>query len=401
MTTGQTTGELVVSDNLKDSQLSYTNKPQNTRTFQFEPASFSLHLSGPDLSGAAGPEGALLVEIGSPGGLLWGSAKIGANQLAAGYDLNCTPTGNPPAPGSLLLNIAVKAASGGNTLLRAQHSLTMVWIGHSGFDPAVNGYNFVNSGSAYGAVSIDRAVFDRTYGLLLGREKFFRKMYRDILGATVDEKGPIAHSAPLSSGLCTGMIRSTLAFYLKQANPPAHQLDPVGDTLNTIKLYHGRQLTDKALFQAAGWIIRGGPRKVFEVFKKEVLSGNKDPLAFDIGIATLKRKNFFTAIQSEGHTVVPYAFRQSSPQSAEIFIYNPNIPASQENYGYANAPAGEEARLTGPVINFDLANNKYFYTDHYQSVRPNGDPTTIVAVHQSAYEKGRSAIITSIANNFI
>lgn len=387
---------LTIQTDLPEKQLLWTNSPTQNTTWGWEPTPLRLrlHLEGNALT----PR--LRLEAG-PNGTIWGRATVEAAELADEYSLDCRlySKSHPPGP----LEVVVRVIEDGAGRVVAQTSLTLdvVWEGHSGFDPARHGYDFVNSGSAYGAVRLDRAVFEQTYGLTFERDNLFRKMYRDILGATEDANGPIAGTAPLSSGLCTGMIRSALEYYRQGASPLAHDRQPNGDTLTTIKLFHGRQLTDRALFQAAGWIVLGGPRKVFEAFKKEVLRGNLDPMAFDIGIATLKRKDFFRAVQAEGHTTIPYAFRQTGPYTGQIFIYNPNIPASQENYGYANAPLGQERRLAGPVINFDLAKNTYYYTDHYQSLRPNGDPTTIVAVHQSAYEKGRNALIASIANKFI
>jgi hypothetical protein len=394
-----------ISANLENNRLQYTNSPQTIRVFRWEPATFELRLSLEDADKvvlALNPAAEILVEANPASGPAWGSGRTTRAELENGFVLKCKAPDATPPPGPLQLEVTLLEAGPLSTLAKVTYPITIVWIGHSGFDPAVHGYPFVNSGAAYGQVSLDRKIFDRTFGaLVLGRERLFRKMYRDILGATVDENGPIAGTAPLSSGLCTGMIRSSLAYYLSRATPPSHDRQPMGETLNTIKLYHGRQLSDRALSQAARWIIWGGPRRVFEAFKKEVLSGNQDPLAFDIGVAAWGRKDFWRAIQAEGHTVIPYAFRQDSPDSGEIFIYNPNNPADSDDYGYANAPEGHENRLEKHAIHFDLTKNTYYYTDHYQSVRPNGDATTIIAVHQSAYEKGRSALISSLANRFI
>lgn len=268
------------------------------------------------------------------------------------------------------------------TVAKVTTPAPQVLEGYTGFDPAVHGYDFVNTAEAYGTVTLDRKLFERTFSLTFGRERFFRKMYRDILGATQDETGPINDSQPLSSGLCTGMIRSTLHFFVEDSQPPASERLPVDETLEQIKLFHGRQLTDRALLNAARWLTWGGPRRVFAAFRDEVLRGYKDPLAFDIGVPTLGRKDFWRVIQSEGHTVVPYAFRQNGSH-AEVSIYDPNHPGIEG------------------IIQFDLAKNSYYYTDRYQSVRSNGDATTLVAVPQSAYSKGRTALIASLANFFI
>lgn len=259
---------------------------------------------------------------------------------------------------------------------------TKVLEGHTGFDPALNGYDFVNTAEAYGTVELNRGLFDRTFSLVLDRKRFYYKMYRDILGATQDENGTIVANAPLSTGLCTGMVRSALQFFLEEVSPPAAQRTPAGETLEQIKLLHGRQLTDRALLNAARWLVWGGPRRVFFTFRDAVISGYRDPLAFDIGVPTLRRKDFLRAVQAEGHTVIPYAFRQNGSQ-AEISIYDPNYPGMEG------------------LIQFDLAKNSYYYTDRYQSVRANGETTTIVAVPQSAYQKGRTALLASLANFFI
>lgn len=392
---------LEIRDDLRGGELVYSNLPGERLDFKLRPGRFGLEVRAEqDLEA----EGTLAVEARPAGSeLKWGEAQSGAAELKNGLRLECRiPAGTTiPQPGRLELEVRVVDRRTGQVVGSGLHPVRVVWIGHSGFDPAVHGYNFVNSSEAYGQVSLERPLFERTYGLVVGKERLFRKMYRDILGATVDEKGPIAGAGPLSSGLCTGMIRSTLDFYQRGVEPVAHDREPTGDTLTTIKLFHGRQLSDRTLLEAARWIVNGGPRRVFETFKREVLRGNKDPLAFDIGVAAWGRKDFWRAIQAEGHTVVPYAFRQGGPDEGEIFIYNPNNPPDRDGYGYANAPAGEEARLSGPVIKFDLFYDKYYYTEHYQSVRPNGDKTTIVAVHQSAYQKEGSALIASIANFFI
>ncbi len=402
MTNNQNSSRLRVSDSLNNGRLLYTNSPQTHTVFKIEPDAFDLQLILPPATLNLDPTSLIVLEAGPTGQLPWGRAEVSPAALTEGYQLRCKIPGDlKVAPGSVDFEVNLLEKASRQPLLMTAYPLTMVWVGHSGFDPAIHGYNFVNSGGVYGAVRLDRKIFNQTYGWGLDKEKFFRKMYRDILGATVDENGPIPGQAPLSSGLCTGMIRSSLAFYLQHARPTAHDLTPVGPTLDTIMLYHGRQLTDRALLQATGWIVRGGPRRVFEEFKKEVMRGNPDPMAFDIGVAAWGRKDFWRAIQAEGHTTIPYAFRQEQPDQGEIFIYNPNNPADQDDYGYANAPAGQARRLEKHVIRFDLTKNTYYYSDHYQSVRPNGDGTTIVAVHQSAYEQGRSALIASIANRFI
>lgn len=398
MNSKQLVTELKVQDNLDEGRLWFTNSPQATRVFRLTPIVFelSLHLSG-ELNTS---DEELLVEVGPPDKPSWGQAKVRLTQLKNGYELKCRPFGDA-APGNLPLEIRFCNPVTRETLATISHPLKVSWMGHSGFDPAIHGYNFVNTSTAYGPVSLDRRLFERTFQVSLWPEKLYRKMYRDVLGATVDENGPLAGTAPLSSGLCTGMIRSAIGLYQEKVEPPASQRQPVGPTLETIKLYHGRQLGDQALLQAARWIVRGGPNRVFEAFKREVRQGNRDPYAFDIGVAAWGRKDFWRAIQAEGHTVIPYAFRQLDEQTGEIFIYDPNRPPLQADYGYANAPEGEEARLSGPVIHFDLPHNNYFYTEHYQSVRPNGNATTIVAVHQSAYRRGRSALLASLANRFI
>jgi hypothetical protein len=214
-------------------------------------------------------------------------------------------------------------------------------------------------------------------------------MYRDILGATHNEKGQLLGTS-LSTGLCTGMIRSAIELFQTDATPTAYDRTPTGETLDMIKMLHGRQLTDRALLHGAYWLLRGSPRLIFKAFRKAVEGGYDNPVAFDIGVPSLRRPDFARAIQAEGHTVIPYAFRQVGDDYGEIFIYDPNHPVDTS----ATAPSVQ-------VIKFDLARNTYFYTERYQSVRPNGAATVIIATPQSAYRKGRSAILASLANYFI
>src|SRR6185437_8721299 len=82
--------------------------------------------------------------------------------------------------------------------------------------------------------------------------------------------------------------------------------------------------------------------------------------------------------------VVPYAFRQAAADRAEVSVYDPNDP---------------RASIAGrTTMTFDLARDTYAYRD---LVRLDDSRTTVIAVEQDAYRRGKTAILAGLVSWFL
>ena len=226
-----------------------------------------------------------------------------------------------------------------------------------------------NSVDEWGTVQPRSDVFDRTYTFTLFRERFFNGLYRSIvfMGAI---------GGRYQGGICTGMARVALERSLSADLEEA--------SLDEILLWHGRQLTDRALLASALWFLMPSPRRAFNAFRRDVLSSGISRRSFDIGVPLPWRRDVYSALQQEGHTVVPFAFRQSSNDRASVMIYDPNDPA--------------KSKQRSAIMTFLLDENTYRYPP---LVGLDLNKTTIIAVEQRAYQDGRTAILASVASGVL
>jgi hypothetical protein len=97
----------------------------------------------------------------------------------------------------------------------------------------------------------------------------------------------------------------------------------------------------------------------------------------DVNVPRPWRCDLFAALIGSGHTVVPYALRQTSDDRAEVWVYDPNYPRP-------------EAR-DGSVIRFDLANDNYTYRQY--DGRAPGRPSKVLAVRQEHYRRARTGYL--------
>ncbi|MDI3339172.1 MAG: hypothetical protein QJR03_01435 [Sphaerobacter sp.] len=269
-------------------------------------------------------------------------------------------------PAGFTARLAVEVRDGRRRLGRANLTLGITLEGFSQFRPEQHALPFANTVADLGVVRPDARLFARTYRWTPLRRAFFRGLYRAIvfLGG--------APGAP-QGGLCTGMARAALARSLGGL--------PAGADLRAAAIVlHGRQLTDRALLAAAPWVLRPSPARAFRRFRADLLARGRSDVCFDVGVPRPWRRDLVRALTREGHTVVPYGFRQDHPDRAEVLVWDPNHPA---------APPDES------ILTVDLRGDTYGYRDR---ARLGERTTTIVAVRQPAYRGGRTALLASAAS---
>lgn len=271
-------------------------------------------------------------------------------------------------PDAYTVPLRVEVLHDGRVVDVAEASLGITVEGYSQFNPAEHALPFANTVADLGIVRPDPALFARTYRLALLPRAFFRGLYRAIVFIGGEPGAP-------QGGLCTGLARAALERSLDV-------LPPSADLRDEAIVLHGRQLTDRALLASAPWFFWPSPARAFRRFRADLLARGRSDRCFDIAVPRPWRRDIARALTAEGHTVVPYGFRQDDPDRAEVLVWDPNHPSS-----------GPDAAAR--TLTVDLRGNSYGYRDRAAL----GDrTTTIVAVRQPAYRRGRTALLASAAN---
>jgi hypothetical protein len=335
---------------------------EQSTTFRYSPTSFLLSV---DLSGWRKMHPLLdAVELDLPASWVtdrprWRPCPAGTNQLV----WTVSPR---EEPNTLTPSIAMTALAGRQALQTIGRSIAIEIHGMSQFEPARDAFQEVNSVSGWGVVIPREEVFQRTYQSTLFPKALFDGLYRSIvfIGGNLHGYG---------GGLCTGMARAALERSFGHMS--------AASDLDEVLLWHGRQLTDRALLASAHWFLLPSPRRAFDAFKRDLLRTGETRRCFDIDVPKPWRRDIVDALQREGHTVVPYAFRQSEPGRADVSVYDPNDPHG--------SIAGNA------VLTFDLARDTYAYRG---LVSLDDHRTTVIAVEQSAYRRGRTALLSGLAS---
>ncbi len=264
--------------------------------------------------------------------------------------------------GDFHVTVRVVAMDRGREVTRRERTIDIDLRLSGQFRPDEHVISRPNNVAGWGVVEPRRCEFDRTFRWVPFRERFFAGLYRAIVFMSGDGSNP--------GGLCTGMARAALERSLtKEAGEPS---------LAEVVCWHGRQLTDRALLTGAGWLLFGSANRAFMAFRRDLLQRGASDRCFDIGVPRLWRRDIVSALQQQGHTVVPYAIEQSSSHSAQVRIYDPNDPRA--------------SRDGGAAITFLLDQNTYVY----EPLGPMAlDHSTIVAVRQTAYRTGRTALLAA------
>lgn len=282
--------------------------------------------------------------------------------------------------------IACAISGAGERLGTLRHVVPLELRCRSQFDPARHILPFRNAASDLGHVEPRLDLFRRTYrrGGTILPAAFFAGVYRDIvfLSPEGDTRG--------GGGLCTGMARFALEQSLQPAATGTAQL--VGErqragAMEEAQAWHGRQLTDRALLAAARQFFDPSPAAAFYRFRDRLLASGRGEVAFDIGIARweaspAKWGAMLRRLVTQGHTIVPYAFRQASEGFAEVSVYDPSYP--------------DRADWPENVVRFDLLNDRYAYRGFGSLERD--DPTTVLAVPQRNFAGSQTAYLASLAN---
>lgn len=269
-------------------------------------------------------------------------------------------------PAGFTVPIRVHGLSGGRVISSVERTIELEIVARSQFDPARDVILVPNSVDGFGVVKPRRDVFDRTYRLALFPNRLFDGLYRAVvfLGAA---------GSRYQGGICTGVARAALARSLSGVE---HQ-----PSLDEILFWHGRQLSDRALLASALWLFFPSPRRAYFAVLRDLTHAGVVKRCFDIGVPKPWRIDLLSALQQQGHTVVPFRIHQDSTGQAFVTVYDPNDP---------------NAAVRGTsVITFMLDRNQY----EYPGVASADDrSTTVIAVEQSAYAHGRTAILAGFAS---
>ncbi|HLI51362.1 MAG TPA: hypothetical protein VKU87_06170, partial [Thermomicrobiaceae bacterium] len=270
------------------------------------------------------------------------------------------------APEGFQLAVGAELRCGRDVIAETSQDLRMRIEGYNQFDPERDRLPWANNVEDLGEVDPEWPIFDQTYGWMPFPQLLFRRLYAEIL-----HLGPKVGSG--IGGLCTGIARAALAHSLHER--------PVAATLREeIAILQGRQLTDRALITGLFWFLAPSPRRAYHYFRDQLIGTGKNDICFDLGVPRPLRRDVIDALQHQGHTVVPYAFEQSSPDRASVLVYDPNDP-----------PEERVARR----ITFDLSTNRYQYQG-LATLDESG--TTVVPVGQAAYQQGRTAFLAWLAS---
>ncbi|MGA7672070.1 MAG: hypothetical protein WBW04_16710 [Nitrolancea sp.] len=259
-------------------------------------------------------------------------------------------------------NVRLVALSEDHDVLRLERTVEIELILASQFRSKDHVISRPNSVEGWGVVEPSREALSQTFTWVPFRDQFFRGLYRAIVFLNGDGSNP--------GGLCSGMARAALERSLND--------NPGEPTLDEVILWHGRQLSDRALVSGAKWLFFGSPKRAFNAFRDDLLGGGMSDRCFDIGVPRPWRRDIFSALQGQGHTVVPYAVEQTSSDKARVFVYDPNDPGRSTR---------GEAKIT-----FLLDQNQYIYEPF------GGTPlerTTVIAVRQAAYRDGHTAVMAA------
>lgn len=242
----------------------------------------------------------------------------------------------------------------------------------SSFDAKQHALKERNNASALGRYDPRPDVFERTYSRMPHRfgRMLFGGLYADIVFLRSDNGS--------GGGLCTGMAHWAIARGKGQEPDPAS----LPDAVERIALYHGRQLRDRALLASLAWFLRASPRAAFHAVRDDLLREGYSDRALDVGVPKPWRLDVVHALIRTGHTVVPYRVCQVGRDRGYIEVYDPNRPEAIDS--------GDPR-----VIEFDLQRDRYSYRT--LSTMEKGD-VGMIAVRQSAYEGGGTAILATIGS---
>ncbi len=343
-------------------QLIFTNQGQ--AAFRYLPERFQVVVTtGPLQSSLVGAASA---RIELPDG--W-CAVPSPDQPIASQDApviwTVIPTGQPE---DFEAEIRVRLSDGTGPAARLATTLAIEIRGYSQFDPARHGLPWANSTSELGEIRPSAGIFERTFDSSFLPESFFTGLYRAIVFIGADP-------GQYQGGLCTGMARAALEQSL-DAQQSGNAVTP-----DEVIMLHGRQLSDRALLASSPWFLAPSPRRAFARFKSSILDTGQSDVCFDIGVPRPWRRDIPQVLVQQGHTVVPYAFRQAGRERAEVMIYDPNRPA--------------ESRTGQTRILFNLRDDTYEYEPW---AHRDDRSITVIAAPQTAYRDGRTAFLASAAS---
>lgn len=365
---------VLLHDSLDGAALLYSN--EGGGPFGYTPASLTVSVDGTLLR--AQYPAADRVRLRPPDG--WQIA--GASwQLVTGDGAAISWTVQPVGiPGSCRQLVRCEVLAGADLLATLEHPLGVELRGRSIFDPVRDIPPFRNSTADLGDVEPRHDLFARTYqpwGMILPGA-FYRGLYRDIVFLA---SGPDARGG---GGLCTGMARFALGCSLNGEHPAATRVREV------VQVWHGRQLTDAALLASAAKFLTPDTAASYRHFRDQVLNSGEGTVAFDVGIARwnwVPREwpGILRRLVTQGHTIVPYAFRQTDDETATVQVYDPSYPSPEE--------------AAQNLVHFDLTRGRYAYRAF--GALNHDDQTTVLAVRQQPFSRPGTAFLASLTSLFL
>jgi hypothetical protein len=158
---------------------------------------------------------------------------------------------------------------------------------------------------------------------------------------------------------------------------------PGQNTRVLIDTLHGRQLSDAALLRSGLDLVRNSPAAIFQELRRATLKLAQQPVAFNVGIPIIYRRDFLRVVMRQGHTIVPYSYRIIPGHIAEIAVYDPTSITKG-----IISPA--------PLLFIDLSQDTYAYGS-WSSLKP-GNRTTITLARLTTYSRPRSCLIASLVS---
>jgi hypothetical protein len=228
-----------------------------------------------------------------------------------------------------------------------------------------------NRASALGEINPERRLFAQTFLPL--PEPLARLLFEGLYGDVVF----LRLEAP-RGGVCSGMAHWTIERACGREPEPAD----TRAALERIAVYHGRQLTDRALLASLPWFLRGSSRAVFRAVRRDLLRTGQTDRAIDVDIPKVWRRDIARAVVAEGHVVVPYRLTQDGPEQGAIEVYDPNAP---------DVVATADPR----TIHFDLRRDRYAYVHR---VRFEDANVGMIANRQRPYARPGTAVLALLGS---
>jgi hypothetical protein len=267
----------VTTDSLGGRPLVYSN--ERLDGFHYTPAEFEVRVTGPALRRVYGL--ARRLRLTAPSGWAVADPERFVLDPTRALCWKVRPSGEPP---SCLVNLVLAIGRPDDGVTEIVHAVPVEIRGRTQFEPRRHALPFANAAAEFGEVEPSEAIFAQTYRSSLMARRFFRGLYGDVVYLT----GDASRARP--GGLCTGIARSTLEFSLSQ--PAGRVVEQEGEALReAAKVWHGKQLADRALLASTAEWVRHGSRDAYLAFRRAVLARGRAEVAMEDARSRQRHEN--------------------------------------------------------------------------------------------------------------